>query len=262
VWSEQGGTETGLERGTHYKEARSVQTSLLSLGVLLLCTAIACTTTSAPQVARNAGPPLQRMDDPEADAALLRGEWEEGARLHRALIQEQPGNGPAFYHLGYALGQLGKFSEEIAAYREAIRLGVREGALYYNLGIALATSLEDYDGAITAFGEGLRMTPDDPELWYNLGVAYLSKRDFARARDAFQVALEHDPEHVEALNNLGHALLGLGDRAGARVAWERILRADPGNVLAERNLRFLEQQDGRGPGTNGRNPGFDEYGVQ
>ena len=198
------------------------------------------------------------MDDPEADAPLLRGEWDEAVRLHAALVKDQPSNGRAYYHLGYASGQLGRYSEEVAAYRDAIRLGVREGGLYYNLGIVLATALEDYDGAIAAFGEGLRLTPDDPELWYNLGVAYLSKRDFARARDAFQVALKRDPGHVEAQNNLGHALLGLGDRAGARVAWERILRADPGNVLAERNLRFLEQQEGRGPGSNGRNPGFDE----
>lgn len=251
-----------MERATTYKEARSVPAIPLSLGVLLLCTAIACTTTSAPQPARNAAPPLQRMDDPEADAALLRGEWEEGARLHRALVEKQPGNGQAYYHLGYALGQLGNFSEEIAAYREAARLGVREASLYYNLGIALATAYEDYDGAVASFQEGLRLDPDDPELWYNMGTAFLARRDFARARDAFQAALEREPEHVEARNNLAHALTGLGDRAGARAAWQKILTMDPGNVAAQTNLRPLDQQEGRVPGSNGRNPGFDEYGVQ
>lgn len=126
---------------------------------------------------------------------------------------------------------------------------MREGLLYYNLGIALATAREDYDGAIAAFQEGLRLAPDDPELWYNLGAAYLSKRDFARARDALQAALERDPDHHDARNNLGHALLGLGDRAGARAAWEEILRTDPGNLQAQTNLRLLEQQEGRAPGT-------------
>ena len=216
---------------------------------MVLFIAGACTAVRAPAGAPPEMPLTLLMDDPVADAPLLRAEWDEAVRLHRALIARDPGNGRAHYHLGYAWGQLGRFSEEIAAYREAVRLGVREGLLYYNLGIALATAREDYDGAIAAFQEGLRLAPDDPELWYNLGAAYLSKRDFARARDALQAALERDPDHHDARNNLGHALLGLGDRAGARAAWERILRTEPNNLSARTNLRLLNQQEGHPPET-------------
>ena len=230
---------------------RSAPASFLVLAVLMvLYTAGGCTTVPAPELAQPEAPATMLMDDPEADGPLLRGEWEEAVRLHRALVENQPGNGRAHYHLGYALGQLRKFSEEIAAYRAAVRLEVREGLLYYNLGIALATAREDHDGAIAAFQEGLRLTPDDPELWYNLGVAYLSKRDFTHARDAFQAALEREPDYVEARNNLARALLGLGDRSGARAAWERLLMTDPGNLAAQTNLRLLDQQEGRAPGNN------------
>ncbi|MGH7351706.1 MAG: tetratricopeptide repeat protein, partial [Candidatus Methylomirabilales bacterium] len=228
---------------------------LLALVTLMIVLAAgACTTTSGPGVARSAAPSIALTDDPEADTPFLRGEWEEAVRLHRVLVEKEPGNGRAYYHLGYAWGQLGKFAEEIAAYREAVRLGVREGPLYYNLGIALATASEDYDGAIAAFQEGLRLTPDDPQLWYNLGTAYMSKGDFPRARDAFQAALQGDPDHVDALNNLAHALIGLGDLAGARAAWQEILAMDPGNLAAQMNLRSLDEKEGRGPGSNGRNP--------
>ena len=235
-----------------------MRTQLLSIAYLtltvlrVLSIADAATGASAAEVARPEGPAPLVMDDPEADAPLLRGEWNEAVRLHRALIEKQPTNGRGHYHLGYALGQLGQFSEEIAAYREAVRLGLREGNLFYNLGLALATALEDHDGAIAAFQVGLRLAPDDPEMWYNLGVAYLSKRDFPRARDAFQATLVRDPDYVEARNNLAHALLGLGDRAGARAAWETILRRDPGNLAARINLRLLDQQGGQAPATDGR----------
>ncbi|MFQ5657297.1 MAG: tetratricopeptide repeat protein [Candidatus Methylomirabilales bacterium] len=243
--------EREVTQPANHRQARSVPASFLALAVLIvLCTAGACTVASAPEVARPEVPAALLMDDPDADVPLLRGEWEEALRLHRALVENQPGNGRAHYHLGYALGQLGKFSEEIAAYREAVRLGVREGLLYYNLGLALATAREDYDGAIAVFQEGLRLTPDDTELWYNLGVAHLSKQDFARARDAFQAALERDPDYVEARNSLAHALLGLGDRAEARAAWERILMTDPSNVPVQTNLRLLDQQERRIPGNN------------
>lgn len=231
--------------------ARLLPLAYLALAVLMVPSITdASTGASPPEVSQPQVPPKLVMDDAEADAALLQGKWEETVRLHRALIEKQPGNGRAYYHLGYAYGQLEKFSEEIAAYREAIRLGVREGNLYYNLGLALATAWEDHDGAIGAFQEGLRLTPDDPDLWYNLGVAYLSKRDFTRARDTFQAALERDPNHLEARNNLAHALVGLGDHAGARAAWEAILRMDPGNLPAQINLRLLDQQEGRAPDTN------------
>lgn len=234
-------------------------TSLLMLALLTILYTAACTTAPT-RLSRPDMPARLLMDDPEAEAPLLRGEWEEAVRFHRALVESQPGNGRAYYHLGYALGQLGKFSEEVAAYHEAIRVGVREGGLYYNLGIALATAKEDYDGAITSFQEGLRLDPDDPQLWYSLGTAYLEKRDFARARDAFQAALKREPNFVDAWNNLAHALLALGDRAGARAAWQEILAMDPENLAAQMNLRSLDQQEGRVPGSNGRNPGFDEYG--
>jgi len=241
---------TTMLQFANYKGARSAGVGFRALAMLVvLSTAGACTAASGPRGGPPDAPVALLMDDPEADAPLLRGDWEEAVRLHRALIEKQPDNGRAQYHLGYAWGQLGQSAEEIAAYQEAARLGVREGLLYYNLGIALATAREDYDGAIAAFREGLRLTPDDPELWYNLGVAYLSKREFAGARDAFFAALERGPDHLAARNNLAHALLGLGDRAGARAAWEEILRTDPGNLQAQTNLRLLEQQEGRAPGT-------------
>jgi tetratricopeptide (TPR) repeat protein len=231
--------------------ARFLPVVCLALAALrVLSIADAPTGAAASEISKSAVPPKLVMDDPVADAPLLRGEWEETVRLHRALLEKHPGNERAYYHLGYGYGQLGNFSEEIAAYREAIRLGLREANLYYNLGIALATTRENYDAAILAFQEGLLLAPDDPELWYNLGVAALSKRNFAHARDAFQATLARDPDYVEARNNLAHALLGLGDRAGARAAWEHILRKDPGNPLAHTNLRWLDQQEGRAPDTN------------
>lgn len=252
-----------MRRTSQNRETPSAVSGFLALVVVVvIASAGACTTTSAPERAGRESLTPQLLDDPQADELLLRGEWEETVRLHRALLEKDPGNGRAHYHLGYASGQLGNFSEEIAAYREAVRLGLRDVSLYYNLGIALATAREDYDGAIAAFEEGLHLSPDDPELWYNLGAAYLSKREFARARDAFQAALELAPDHVEAQNNLGHALLGLGDRAGARAAWQKVLAMDPENLAAKTNLHLLDQQKERVPKSNGLHLGFDEYRVR
>ncbi|MGH7376550.1 MAG: tetratricopeptide repeat protein, partial [Candidatus Methylomirabilales bacterium] len=118
----------------------------------------------------------------------------------------------------------------------------------YNLGLALATVRQDYDGAIAALRGGLELDANDPELWYNLGVAYLSKREFNQAREAFAATIQRDPEHLDARNNLAHALVGLGDLKAARAEWEALLARSPGNRLATANLRALEEQEKRKTG--------------
>lgn len=228
------------------RSRRAVRPSARSLALtvlFLLSSASTSSAASASELPRPGPSPSLTMDDAAADAPLLEGRWQEAIRLHQKLIARDPLNGRANYHLGYAYGQLENYAEEIAAYREAVRLGVRESLLSYNLGLALATVNQDYDGAIATFREGLKLDPNDAELWYNLGVAYLSKREFAPARDAFAAAIQRDPDHLEARNNLAHALAKLGDLKAARAEWEALLARSPGNPLATANLRWLEEQE-------------------
>ncbi|MEJ2235621.1 MAG: tetratricopeptide repeat protein [Syntrophobacterales bacterium] len=64
-----------------------------------------------------------RTDDhwicPEyADVPLRKGRFGEAIEQHLQVISQEPENGLAHYHLGYAYGQLGLHPDEIAQYLE------------------------------------------------------------------------------------------------------------------------------------------------
>ena len=51
-----------------------------------------------------------------------------------------------------------------------------------------------------------------------LGRLYLTKRDFAKARQLLDPVLEREPEHAEAAYLIAQAQLGAGDLDGRRAA--------------------------------------------
>ena len=59
-----------------------------------------------------------------ADAPLRQGRFEEAIEQHLKVLSQDPDNGLAHYHLGYAHGQLGLHVGEIAEYSKAVDLGL------------------------------------------------------------------------------------------------------------------------------------------
>jgi Flp pilus assembly protein TadD len=70
-----------------------------------------------------------------ADLPLRQGRFQEAVQQHLRVLNQEPGNGLAHYHLGYAYGQLGLHPDEVAEYLRAIDLGMERGDLFYNLGV-------------------------------------------------------------------------------------------------------------------------------
>ncbi len=75
--------------------------------------------------------------------------------------------------------------------------------LFYNLGMAYAEYLTDYDKALEAFKQAERMDPKNDEIHYALGLAYWFKESESEAVAEFMKAVNLNPRHIEA-----HSLLG------------------------------------------------------
>jgi len=143
--------------------ARSNAFNYITFAVLLLSFVIGCTK----------GYWLKSQTDPicekEADEAIQMGDYEQGIRLHLALLEKEPGNAMAFYHLGYAYGMIGDHDKEVQYYEKAIALGYsRDAGLYYNLGMAYG-ELNSTQKAISAFKRALEIDPihDDARKFLN-----------------------------------------------------------------------------------------------
>jgi len=68
--------------------------------------------------------------DKEADDAMKRHEYRKAISLHQRLLEKEPSNGLAFYHLGYAYGQTGDHLKEVWCYEKALNLGFRKGHIF------------------------------------------------------------------------------------------------------------------------------------
>jgi len=106
--------------------------------------------------------PLLRDTEPDkqwtcrtnADNALANQDFETAVHEHKDLLEDEPQNGLAMYHLGYAYGQTGHEDEEIYFYEMAISHGFFENGIFFNLGMAYGEQ-DLIEKAVNTFTKGI-----------------------------------------------------------------------------------------------------------
>jgi tetratricopeptide (TPR) repeat protein len=194
--------------------------SRLLTGVALLLwvpASVSCRSGQTPPNAQAA----RETDDPAADEAMVDGRWRESIERHRALLERDPGNGLAMYHLGFSAGSLERHREEVEWYERAIGAGYRSPDLLYNLGLA-RLELGELSAAESALAEALEAKPDEAEFHYAAArVALAQENEGAAARAHLERATELDPGHREAWAALAALYEEQGDLEAAEVARAR-----------------------------------------
>jgi tetratricopeptide (TPR) repeat protein len=76
----------------------------------------------------------------QALALEIAKDWQGLLAWFHRWTQAEPGNAGAWLCLDRTYGDLGRYREAIAVYREAVRLEPDEAAAWYNLGVDYANS--------------------------------------------------------------------------------------------------------------------------
>ena len=155
---------------------------------------------------------------------------------YREAVRINPELAEAWNNLGSTYNELDRCDDAIAAHREALRINPELAETWNNLGLAYA-NLGHYDDAIVALRKALRINSELAEAWYNLGVTY--GRDLGRyddAIDAFRKALRINPEYAKAWYNLGLAYGKLDRHDDAIAAFSEAVRINPEDADAWNNL--------------------------
>ena len=215
---------------------------------------------------------LAKAPDRHAEALA---EFQEVVRLN-------PGYPDGHVGLGVELGRLpGRRDEAIAEYRRALALRPDIPEANYNLALTLSAVPGHTTEVIAHYENALRAKPDYPEAHANLAdllekfpdrmpeamahyqealrlrpafvavhcrLAYLlsrlpGKQDEALAH--YAEALRLDPDYIDAHNGLAMTYVMMGRPAEARREWETVLRLDPRQESVRRNLRRLDEMEGR-----------------
>ncbi|MCG6980579.1 MAG: tetratricopeptide repeat protein [Deltaproteobacteria bacterium] len=184
-------------------------------------------------------------DDPylHYDLALtydMKGVLDKAEYHLKQAIKLKPDYSDAYNYLGFVYFRQGRVQEAIEAYNTAL-----DNLLYQNpqeaqlnLGVAYL-SLKDYQKAKVHLEEAIKIVPTFVAAYNTLGKAYEGLRQYDKARRAYEQAMELNPESVEAYLNLGKLLYKSGERQKAINCFDKVIRLDPGSDRAEEALRYL-----------------------
>jgi len=188
-------------------------------------------------------PVSMEICDPEADKAMRLEEYENSIRMHERLLQKEPTNRLALYHLGYVYGLTGNHEQEVHYYEEAVALGLKKTNIFFNLGMAYG-ALNQLEKARLAFEKGIEINPDSSDNYFGLALIYQELEDDKSAEEAFLRAIRINPEDVDARLALSLLYTDMGDIKQAAYQLRKILEIDPYHNGARELLNKLEQKKG------------------
>lgn len=194
----------------------------------------------------SAEPPSDnQVCDPTADYYLGMEDYPEAIQRHRAVIDSNPNNALAHYHLGFAYGLMGQHQRELAEYQKAVSLGLDDWQLFLNLGLLY---LEN--GQLRDATEVLRLSallgPDHPEPHFNLAIAYERRGMLDQAEQQMLLSLQLDPNQVDGHNTLGAIYAEEGKFMRAHDEWTELVDANPDYAPARANLNTLKRVERTG----------------
>lgn len=217
---------------------------------LLILIAMVFQSPISAHASANSNSSNEQVCDPLADYFLGMEDYPEAIRRHRVVIENEPDNALAHYHLGFAYGVVGEHRQELAEYQRAIALGLDDWQLFLNLGLLYLESGQDRD-ATQVLRLATLLGPDQPETHFNLALAYERDGALPQAEQEALLSLQIDPTQPDARNTLGAIYAEEGKYRRATQEWTELAAEIPDYTPARTNLAILrEAQSSRTkPGT-------------
>ena len=163
--------------------------------------------------------------------------WQDDITLFSHAIAVTKNNDTAHLNLGYALEKVGRNTEAMAEYQEALRLNSKYAAAHNNL----ANLLDDtghQNEAMAEFQEALRLDPQYVAAHNNYGTLLAEFGRFDEAMKEYATAARLDPTDSHAPYLIGKLLLKEGRDPEAVAYFRQAVQLDPNNLHV---LTYLAQ---------------------
>lgn len=193
---------------------------------------------------------LQLVPRTPGDLAVLRRDVERDQTRRyidgdELWLRYEPNNANVHGSLAASYLKVGRVNGALVHLREAIRLGLDDAFIRYNLGTALATK-RDFVEATVHYREAVRLDPDYAEAHNNLGVTLQAQGLPDDAAEHYGRAVAIQDDYPEAHNNLGVIRREQGRLDEAIAHFRRAVELRPSYGMARANLAStVEERDGR-----------------
>jgi tetratricopeptide (TPR) repeat protein len=178
--------------------------------------------------------------DPLADFYLGIEDYTKAIQRHLVVVQTNPENALAYYHLGFAYGMVGDRRRELADYLKAVSLGLSDWDLFLNMGLVY---MEDgrFDSASPVLQLAALLAPQRPETHFNLGLLDERLGMYQKAEQEMLLSLRIDPNQDDARNTLAVIYAEEGNYERAHREWADLVKSRPDYAPARANLAILNR---------------------
>ena len=187
---------------------------------------------------------------------LSKNQLEEALSDFRRAVELEPSDADALRWLAMGYGQIGRTTEAVRAYQQAVSAQPDYYLPHQDLGVYFYNRGQ-YDEALTEFQTVTRLTPgiaqghlnlggtygklgqypkseteirealrlrDDRDTWLALGAVLAYRKRFPESAEAYENAVEKGPATYLAMSNLGDAYRRSGRPSAAREAYKKALQ--------------------------------------
>jgi len=172
-------------------------------------------------------------------AISVKNKPQEAVEHLKARLALYSSDSAAHNNLGLYYGQMGRFEEAIAEYKEAIRIDPYLMITYNGLVNLYIRKLGDLDSALIWCKR--QLSYNERHIWAlsNLGWIYLGKGELEQAETAYEKVMEINPRFVWGLFSLGHVYRLQGRYTEALRPLQKILEISPAEPYATYQLGLI-----------------------
>ena len=194
----------------------------LVIFMIILAASVACGSSDSEKAAQHyfAGTEFAATGDWQEEIA----EFDESVRLDPDAADSTSLN--AYINRTFAFDELGRHSEAISDYGNALHLAPGTAVLYTNRGGSFHAQ-NDLQNALADFEQAVAVVPTSVPAWYNLGVVHEDLGELEMAVAAYGQAISFEPENIDALINRALVYSTLGEYSSTIVDADLVVQVDP-----------------------------------
>jgi len=179
-----------------------------------------------------------------AVSSVKTGEYADGVRRLKSLVQSNPNSADVHMLLGEAFADQGEYGTALEEYRKSLAINPNQAQTHFLTGLALLRNGSPEE-AVQEFRAALKLNPADASKKYHLAFALIQLQQKDEALTLLQQVIQQDPKYADAYYELGKLQLEQGDTRAAVSSFETGIKLSPDSDYIHYQLAMAYRRDSR-----------------